>query len=236
MSDGGKAMKTVLVGVFDALNDATQARAALLESGFPERTISLRSKENVADRTRSDPAIFDNRTDEMRDEPGVFDWLRSLFGQDDAHDEEATVYSEAVERGEYLLTVDEVPEVRVQTAVDIIEHHGAIDVDERLQQRRRSEVSPAVARGDDLPGIAGRLPAAGPDGIRSDVDQDFGHRELDDDHRYKLDEQGYPPLQNADPADVARLEARRDRRAAVKAARRGKVRVLQCEPRTVKPG
>jgi hypothetical protein len=214
----------ILIGVFPGLDGATRARTALLEAGFPEDNVSVRSRELAADPSRSHPGVVDNRTAEVdtRSEhpaSGLADWFRSLFGGDDP-DDEAGLYSEAIERGEYLLTVDRVPDRLLDEAADIIDRHGAIDIEERAQRRRRDgRAGTPLRRDPGSSGVAGRLPAVGSQGIRTDVDQDFGRPESPaEDLRYRLDERGYPPLEDADPADVARLAARA-------AARRGKVRV-----------
>jgi hypothetical protein len=224
-------MNNILIGIFDELDDATRARAALLEAGYSESHISIRSKDSASNPTRGNPAIVDNRTaqmSEVRDtrSSGVSGWLLSLFGDDDDTDEDAGVYAEAIDRGVYLLTVDEVPDRLVDEATDIIEQHGALDIDERAQRWRGEGWTPPVRhRGAPLPGVAGRPPSAGrAGGLRTDVDQDFGAGRPEQDERYRLDERGYPPLHNADPEDVARLVAR-------DTARRAKVRVYM-RPRT----
>jgi hypothetical protein len=206
-------MSYTLIGYFPDLDGATRARAALLQAGFSEANLSVRSRQAAVDPTRSHPAIVDNRSREMREQPdeGPLGWLRGLFGSDEQN---AGACARALERGGYLLTIDEVPEPMAAEAADIIEGHGAVDVDEYDESKRPTPGEDRAWGGDmGLPGVAGRPPAAGPEGVRTDVDQDFGHREPADDDRYKLDERGYPPLENADPADLDKLLKRRRIRA-----------------------
>jgi hypothetical protein len=212
-------MSYTLIGYFPELDGATRARAALLQAGFSEANLSVRSNEAAADPTRSNPAIVDNRSNELREQPddGPLGWLRGLFGSDDAEDT-AGACARALERGGYLLTVDEVPERMAAEAADLIERHGAVDLDEFDESKRPTPGEDRAWDGGDmgLPGVAGRPSSAGPEGIRTDIDQDFGHRELPEDDRYQLDAQGYPPLENADPADLEKLLKRR----RIKAIRR----------------
>jgi hypothetical protein len=211
-------MSYTLIGYFPDLDGATRARAALLQAGFAEANLSVRSKQAVVDPTRSHPAIVDNRSRELRgrSDSGPLGWLRDLFGSDDA-DDTAGACARALERGGYLLTLDEVPERMATEAADILESSGAADVDEYDESKRPTPGEDQAWGGDmGLPGVAGRPPAAGPEGVRTDVDQDFGHREQPQDERYKLDDRGYPPLENADPADLDKLLKRR----RIKAIRR----------------
>jgi hypothetical protein len=206
-------MSYTLIGYFPELNDATRARTELLQAGYDEANLSVRSKEAAEDPTRSNPAIVDNRSRYVRDQPdeGPMAWLRGLFGADDS-DDTAAACARALERGGYLLTVDEVPEQMAAEAADIIERHGAVDIDEFDESRRPTPGEDRAWDGGDmgLPGVAGRPPAAGPEGVRTDIDQDFGQQqEPPEDDRYQLDEQGYPPLENADPADLEKLLKRR---------------------------
>jgi hypothetical protein len=230
-------MSNILVGAFEELDGATRARAALLQAGFSEDHVSVRSRDSVEDPTRSHPAIFDNRTDEMPDDTGgIGGWLRSLFGQDDQSDDR-DAYRKAIEEGVYLVTVSRVPDKLVDEASGILEQHGAIDIDERLQRGRAEGAAPVAGHDTVLPGVAGRPPAAGRQGVRTDVDQDFGRRERpEDDDRYRLDEQGYPPLENADPADVAALVARNERAKAWRAKVRVYYRVEPDDEERPDPG
>ena len=177
-------MSYTLIGYFPELNDATRARAALLEAGFALEHLSVQSKERSEDPQRTHPAIFDNRTGDLRDSGAVCDpddsgplgWLRNLFGNDDP-DDQAAACARALERGGYLLTVDVVPDQMAAEAVEIMERNGAVELDEHALSKRPQPGEDRAWGGDmGLPGVAGRPPSAGPEGVRTDVDQDFGHR------------------------------------------------------------
>jgi hypothetical protein len=206
-------MSYTLVGYFPELDGATRARAALLQAGFAVEHIGVRSSEQMQDPARTHPAIVDNRSGDFSDRPdtGPLGWLRDLFGNDDP-DDHAGRCARALERGGYLLTLDAIPDRMASEAVEIMEQHGAVELDEHDPSKRPTPGEDRAWGGDmGLPGVAGRPPAAGPEGLRTDVDRDFGHKGPEDDDRYQLDERGYPPLHDADPADVARLLARRGR-------------------------
>jgi uncharacterized protein (TIGR02271 family) len=72
-------------------------------------------------------------TDEERADTGFF---ARLFGRLEGHRSHESLYSEAARRGACVVVVDGIGEDRVDEAVEILERHGAFDIDERASQWR----------------------------------------------------------------------------------------------------
>ena len=122
-SDKGKAMSITLIGVFDKVREAQQARSKLAEIGIDKASMRVSGADDEADGADGD------------DKPGAIGrYFTQLFG---SHPD-AETYTEAVERGHLVLTATQVDERRRHAASAILENCGAIDLDERLE-RWRSE-------------------------------------------------------------------------------------------------
>jgi len=65
-------------------------------------------------------------------EGGISGFFKRLFGEDD--DEQWSDYEDAVNRGNCIVTVDRVPEDRVDGVEDIMQRHGAVDLEERAER------------------------------------------------------------------------------------------------------
>jgi hypothetical protein len=126
-------MRSTLIGVFDDRRAAERARDELLRAGFADDEVDLRT--GTEDRAWRDGdgrlRVADGRAydDETRASVGetVAAWFRSLFGFDD--DQDVGIYTEAVRRGESVVTVDAADGDRVDRATDILEDCGSVDID-----------------------------------------------------------------------------------------------------------
>lgn len=129
-------MAHTLAAVFDNRADADRARAELMTSGFEQARVQLSDSASGASADASDGSIGSS----------IKHFFTHLFGDDDH-----SVYSEAVNRGNVVLTVQADSEDEIERAADIVENYGPIDIDEHQKQWRAggwsgAEAPSAVAR------------------------------------------------------------------------------------------
>ncbi len=122
-------MQHTLVAVFDNRNDAQQALDDLVASGFSRQEVRLSEGDATGEAARSADT---SRSDDHSFTAGIKNFFADVFGTD--RDEDARMYSEAVSRGNYVLTLNAVSEPEVERAADIVERYGPIDIDEHAQQ------------------------------------------------------------------------------------------------------
>ncbi|MES2317144.1 MAG: YsnF/AvaK domain-containing protein [Pseudomonadota bacterium] len=127
-------MQHTLVAVFDNRGDAQKALEELVNSGYSRDQARLSEGDPAGDTSLSPDSTISRSSAE---DPGSFvssirNFFTDIFGTE--RDEDARVYSEAVNRGHYVLTVvtDSMPEV--ERAADLVERFGPIDIDEQAQQ------------------------------------------------------------------------------------------------------
>jgi uncharacterized protein (TIGR02271 family) len=73
---------------------------------------------------------------ETHHENGIVHFFKSLFGQDEPDDAEASTYHEAFRRGSHALTVTTQTDAEVDLAEALLGKAGAIDIDESSQKWR----------------------------------------------------------------------------------------------------
>ncbi|MBG6077917.1 YsnF/AvaK domain-containing protein [Polaromonas sp. CG_9.11] len=136
-------MQTV-VGVFDTVNEAQDARDALLDSGFDASEMRLQSNpaEQPSDTLTTTDRTITGTTPRTEDEgfmAGIGRFFGDLFGSDDK--EQAGHYSEAVRRGSTVLAVTVAEPDRVEQARSILSTAGAVDIDKRSESWREEGYS-----------------------------------------------------------------------------------------------
>jgi uncharacterized protein (TIGR02271 family) len=138
-------MTNTVIGLFENAGDAQKAVHELVEKGFSRDDIDLTAgyaagTDGPGDRGDAHEGFGDK----------VENFFNSLFGDDR---DEAGRHAEAVRGGSVLLTVNAVSQDRAETAADILDDCGAIDVDERSarhvaaggeQNRKRETAIPVV--------------------------------------------------------------------------------------------
>lgn len=125
-------MQHTIAAVFDNRSSAQQAMDDLISSGFSRQEMRLSEGEtstqggqlNTTGVTREDEGFG----------AGIKHFFSDLFGTD--RSEHAQMYSEAVARGNYVLTVNTADESDVERASDIVERYNPIDIDEHAAQWR----------------------------------------------------------------------------------------------------
>lgn len=135
-------MSITLVGVFDNYTEAEKACKKLMDAGIDRQSMQLSGGQpSSGSATERDDANSD-------DQPGAIGrFFSKLFGSEDS--DEASHYSEAVRRGNAVLTVS-ASERRSEEISEILEDCGAIDVDERVDQWKADGYAPAPRSGTAL--------------------------------------------------------------------------------------
>lgn len=137
-------MQHTLVAVFDNTTDAQKAMDDLLASGFNRSDVRLSAGDSRTDTTTS--ATRDDGDESIGD--SIKNFFADLFGSDSS--DRSTMYSNAVSRGNCVLTVTTQSEPEVERAADVVEAHGPIDIDEHhdMPMGGTSDMrSAAMARG-----------------------------------------------------------------------------------------
>ena len=132
-------MSHTLAAVFDNRHDAEQARNAVLAGGFRDQEVKLSAADSGTDTgagtTTGSTAQQTLSTDASRDDgsfgSSIKHFFSNLFGDDD---EDTHTYTEAVNRGHQVLTVQGETLEDVERAADIIEGYGPLDIDERKSE------------------------------------------------------------------------------------------------------
>ena len=112
-------MTQTITAMYDNRAEAEAAQAKLVAAGVPQASIKLLAGTQAA-QTRT------TGYDHTRDEGGFWASLKDAF----MPEEDRYAYSEGLSRGGTLLTVS-VDETHVETAMDILEEHGSVDLNER---------------------------------------------------------------------------------------------------------
>jgi uncharacterized protein (TIGR02271 family) len=126
-------MDNTVVGVYDSYARAESALNELLTAGFPQSDVQLAPDMQHAS-TGQDGMGGAVRDDTSTSSIGNF--FRSLFGMEEEHRERHDMYSEALRRGSCVLTVNADTEEMRDRAVDIMNRHDPIDIDERAAHWR----------------------------------------------------------------------------------------------------
>lgn len=122
-------MTQTVVGVFDDYTQAQRALTDLTNSGFDIESVKLDPQE---ENTEARQRILRGDDDNTGDGGGIMGFFRSLFGTDESDTErQADVYSEAVRRGSYMLTVHADSDEQADRACDILNRYDPVDIDER---------------------------------------------------------------------------------------------------------
>ncbi|WP_019139917.1 YsnF/AvaK domain-containing protein [Noviherbaspirillum massiliense] len=125
-------MENTVIAVYDSSTHAQSAMDELLNAGFSRDSVQLNptSDRSTAGGTTAAPA-----THEEHHGSAIGNFFRSLFGMDDDA-QHSDIYSEAVRRGSCVLAVNADSEEQRDRAIDIMNRHDPVDVDERSTQWR----------------------------------------------------------------------------------------------------
>lgn len=121
-------MAQTVVGFFDNSTEAQRAVERLQSLGISRDMI------DVSTNTTGATGVADDRTTDRSDreqESGITRFFKSLFG---GNDYEADRYSHVAERSGAIVTVHARSEEEAESAADLLDECGAVDVDERAAQ------------------------------------------------------------------------------------------------------
>lgn len=115
-------MQHTLVAVFDNPGDAHKAMDDLLAGGFSRSDVRM-SEGGTHGSSASGAALEDDSI-----ASSIKNFFSDLFGSD--RSDRLHVYSQAIERGHYVLSVTASSETEVERAADLVERYGPLDIDE----------------------------------------------------------------------------------------------------------
>ena len=124
-------MQHTLAAVFDNRTSAQQAMDELVRCGFPQQDLTLKDSSSESDSASAGRVETGDRDESFGE--SVMHFFSDLFG---AHHADTHVYTEAVNRGNAVLTFRTDDQDKVERAADIIEAYGPIDIDEYESQWR----------------------------------------------------------------------------------------------------
>ncbi|MCJ2054074.1 YsnF/AvaK domain-containing protein [Methylobacterium sp. J-070] len=127
-------MTQTITALFDRPTEAQAAQAKLVAAGIPQSAIKLVQGAQTARTSGS----YDYR----KDEGGFWGSLKDFF----MPEEDRYAYSEGLSRGGTLLTASVEP-AQTETAYDILEQHGSVDLDQRETTWRKEGWSGYSATG-----------------------------------------------------------------------------------------
>jgi stress response protein YsnF len=127
-------MTQTITALFDRPAEAQAAQAKLVAAGIPQSAIKLVQGAQTARTSGS--------YDYHKDEGGFWGSLKDFF----MPEEDRYAYSEGLSRGGTLLTASVEP-TQTETAYDILEQHGSVDLDQRESTWRREGWSGYSAAG-----------------------------------------------------------------------------------------
>ncbi|MCJ2115015.1 YsnF/AvaK domain-containing protein [Methylobacterium sp. J-001] len=135
-------MTQTITALFDRPAEAQAAEAKLIAAGIPQSAIKL---VQGAQTTRTSGSY-----DYYKDEGGFWGSLKDFF----MPEEDRYAYSEGLSRGGTLLTASVEP-AQTETAYDILEQHGSVDLDQRESTWRKEGWSGYSATGSTTASATG---------------------------------------------------------------------------------
>jgi hypothetical protein len=120
------AMGASLFRTFGSFEDAQKAHAALLRSGLPPSSVTLRSHQDEAGPVEGNFAVGNGRSPAPA---SLKEMMYSLLGKrDDSYDAN---FAQSVSRGVYTVTVEVADAAQHERACAILDQLGAVDVEDR---------------------------------------------------------------------------------------------------------
>ncbi|MET0529662.1 MAG: YsnF/AvaK domain-containing protein [Microvirga sp.] len=115
--------QSTLTAFFDSRSEATEAVNALVAAGIPRTSIQITPESDSSSYRRSDRSSYDYN----KDEGGFFSSLADFI----MPDEDRYAYAEGMSRGGVTVSVTTADASQSAMAMDVLEEHGAVDMDER---------------------------------------------------------------------------------------------------------
>lgn len=125
-------MTHTVIGLFDNKNEARVAMEELVEQGFVRENI------DVSDRRFDDSSTAADTTTNTSAGDSISNFFSSLFGDDQTT---AQNYTNAAYEADAILTVQVDSPERARAAAEILDRHGAIDVDNNSAQYNQQNLA-----------------------------------------------------------------------------------------------
>lgn len=126
-----------VVAYFQNEEAAREAVDDLASKGFNRSNIHIsNSRDYATDAARGGAGLTGRNPEETHHHGGIIGWFESLFGSND-YDDDSRYYSDAVRRGGCVVAVEATDEER-DTAIDILNRHGAASVEEESSREGRT--------------------------------------------------------------------------------------------------
>lgn len=141
-------MQHTLVAVFDNRSDAQKALEDLVASGFSRQQAQLSEGDPAGSSLQSSGTTASTAGTSTSDGSigsSIKNFFNDIFGSD--RTEDAQMYSEAVTRGHYVLTLDADSEPEVERAADIVERYGPVDIDEHAASWNQGAMAGGMGMG-----------------------------------------------------------------------------------------
>lgn len=131
-------MAQTVIGIFDYTSEAQEAVSYLVSNGFDRSDIDLS--------TRAEKEGISSSYDDEESHAGVSGFFSNLFG---SSDEDAAKYSQVGQKGA-IVTVHTTSSEQAETAAQILDNYGALDVNERAESYKATgTVQPTKAETTD---------------------------------------------------------------------------------------
>ncbi|AXC50995.1 DUF2382 domain-containing protein [Paracoccus suum] len=182
-----------LSAMFDTRAEADRAVAALMEAGIADAVLTGGENQGYGS-VATDPTLAENR------DRGFFEQLGDFFFPD----EDRYTYAEGLNRGAFLVTVDNIPPDQYERALDILDDEGAVDLDAREAEWRSegwtndpmvgSMAAATTTRDEGLPGtVASRTVDRAADALTGDrtyaADRTYAEDDLNRDGKIDIVEE-----------------------------------------------
>jgi len=141
--------RNTVVALFDSESKARAVVEDLVRTGFSREEVHLGSRGTYSSDAALGGSGLSGRAPAEHHGGGFMGWLSSLFGDDDYANEDAEHYDRAVQSGKCVVAVDVDNDRRTEEAIDIMNSHGAVDVDTQAADRRYDAVDQTVTRDRD---------------------------------------------------------------------------------------
>jgi len=130
---GASIMANTIIGVFDDYANAQNALSALLQTGLARSNITLTPSDESYSSRQS--VLRRGASDEDETEGwNIGHFFRSLFGTGDNVNKHTDIYSEAIRRGSYLLSVDVDSQEQHDRTLEVLNRNQPFDIDDRAEQ------------------------------------------------------------------------------------------------------
>lgn len=127
-------MENSLVAAYDSYLEAERAYDELVVAGFSSSDAHIFSQDQSTDaaETSATRGTEENLTLGQR----IRHFFRHMFGGENVDQSQVDIYSEAVRRGHTVLTVDIDNDQESQRAMEVLNRHHPIDIEERAEHWR----------------------------------------------------------------------------------------------------